>query len=125
MKKYNEYWVKKRKPFGGVHHKKDMHDEVNQAFYVSAEWIRLRDTYRKNNPLCIHCKAIGNIAPADVVDHIVGITDDYSLRLDYNNLQSLCHKHHLIKENEERRKRKQAAKDRLTKEVMNNLNDFE
>lgn len=63
------------------------------AFYSSGSWRKVRNRYRKTNPLCVDCKKDGYIVRADVVDHIVPIkAGGESLMLD--NLQSLCHMHH-------------------------------
>ena len=60
-------------------------------FYKSAQWRKLRQWHITRNPLCVSCAAQGLTVPADVVDHIIEIRDDYSKRLDADNLQSLCH----------------------------------
>lgn len=124
---YNVHWITKRKPFTKANGERltvNVHDERNQTFYTSTEWLNLRNLYRLNNPLCCMCKAEGIINASDVVDHITSITDDYDKRLDYNNLQSLCHKHHFIKTKEEIKARKAEVQQRIIKETMNNLNDF-
>ena len=59
----------------------------------------------KNDPLCEMCLEEGIVTPADDVHHIVSfmsVTDKHSrtyLAYDYNNLKSLCKKHHQLVHN--------------------------
>jgi len=59
-----------------------------------------------HHPICKHCEEAGRVTAAQDVDHrtpFQGLDDP--LRLDWNNLQSLCRHHHNIKtrrENEHR-----------------------
>ncbi|MDO7487031.1 HNH endonuclease signature motif containing protein [Peribacillus frigoritolerans] len=46
------------------------------------------------NPLCEHCLLMDKVTPMDVCDHIIELKDDWSLRLDISNLQSLCNSCH-------------------------------
>lgn len=66
-------------------------DEV--AFYKTYRWRRTSEQYRKTNPLCCMCEDEGRTKKANVVDHIKPIKEGGQL-YDWNNLQSLCHKHH-------------------------------
>ena len=52
------------------------------------------------------CLEIDITKPADVVDHVIELTDDWSKRLDPDNLQSLCHVCHNSKTRHERKKRR-------------------
>lgn len=60
-----------------------------------ATWRRLRRVHLTRSPLCIKCEEAGRIVPATVVDHRKsfrrpdGSIDD-ALRLDPDNLDSLC-----------------------------------
>lgn len=54
-------------------------------------WIRLKNRYRKYNPVC---EVVGCFAAAEQVDHILSVRARPDLRLDWNNLQALCHSHH-------------------------------
>ena len=54
------------------------------------DWWRLRHYHLKANPLCEFCKKQGRLTRATIVDHIVPFRNNPSLRLDPNNLQSLC-----------------------------------
>ncbi|RKD26828.1 hypothetical protein BEP19_15930 [Ammoniphilus oxalaticus] len=71
-------------------------DPMLIKFYNSAEWRRLRQHILSvYNHLCVS-DAHGELepVPADVVDHIVPVTADWSLRLTPSNCQPLCHSCH-------------------------------
>lgn len=72
-------------------------NEEFQKFYKTKRWERTSKQFRLKNPICVECLANGIVRKADVVDHIVELKDDWSKRLDWDNLQSLCHEHHNIK----------------------------
>lgn len=56
-----------------------------------SDWRRLRDWKLRENPLCEECARQGRTAAADEVDHIKPFYGkDDPLRLDPDNLQSLC-----------------------------------
>lgn len=59
-----------------------------------AEWRRLRGAHLSAHPMCSHpaCDLI-----ATDVDHVTPHRGDDRLRLDPDNLQSLCHGHHSSK----------------------------
>ncbi|MFS1513428.1 HNH endonuclease [Chengkuizengella sp. SCS-71B] len=48
----------------------------------------------RDRHLCQHCLKQKKITRSDMVDHITPIKEDWSLRLDLINLQSLCHSCH-------------------------------
>lgn len=76
-------------------------------------WRTLSERYRANWPLCQVCEANERIVPASQVHHIVKVTDAPELRLDPDNLLSVCEKCHVWIEDkpEEARKIKQNARD--------------
>jgi 5-methylcytosine-specific restriction protein A len=76
-----------------------------RKFYCSRPWTLLSKAYRRRHPLCQHCTAKGITKVADVSDHIVEISDDWSRRLDATNLQSLCNSCHGTKTNTEKQRR--------------------
>lgn len=78
-------------------------------------WSALSTRFRRKNPFCRFCDQEGRDAvPADVVDHIVPVTDGPNLRLTWSNLQSLCSVHHNgVKRRLEEIARKHDAIDRL------------
>ena len=53
-------------------------------------WRKLRLEFLKAHPLCDFCHAGGRVTPAAVVDHILTIEARPDLRLEWNNLRSLC-----------------------------------
>lgn len=74
---------------------KNRRDKIHAAFYRSAEWIRARESVMEQYAgLCAECSKLDLITNADVVDHIVPLTLDFSKRLEYSNLQPLCHSCH-------------------------------
>ena len=57
-------------------------------------WRKLSVRFRKHNPLCAKCKVSGRIEPAKDVHHIKPISTHPELRLDWDNLMSLCRQCH-------------------------------
>ena len=62
----------------------------NSNFYNSTLWRKVSRIYRTNNPLC---EASETPQPADVVDHIIPISQG-GAKYDNRNLMSLCHEKH-------------------------------
>lgn len=61
-------------------------------------WNELRNRFIVINPLCRMCEQEGRVEPATEVDHIIpfiGLEDP--LRVQWENLQSLCHSCHVKK----------------------------
>lgn len=58
------------------------------------DWYAVREVFIKEHPLCLFCEQEGKVVPAEVVDHIISISEDPSLRLVKSNLRSLCKRHH-------------------------------
>ena len=70
-------------------------DKTINSFYQSKEWRRVRNAViARDNYLCQRCLKKGIIKRADVVHHIIEVKEDWSKRLDMNNLESLCHACH-------------------------------
>ena len=88
---------------------KKKYETINKKFYDSKEWKDLRQYFITRHPLCKWCEEEGTTNKGDVVDHIKEITDGGE-SLDFNNLQTLCHKHHNQKTNWERAKRRKKKK---------------
>lgn len=66
-------------------------DPIVKSFYNSKDWKALSSyTLASNHYLCIQCE----LKTADVADHIIPVLVDWSLRLDPNNIQPLCHSCH-------------------------------
>jgi 5-methylcytosine-specific restriction enzyme A len=68
--------------------------------YNSADWIKLRNLVRQEEPLCRHCKIEGKLTPTQVIDHIQPISQGGEA-WDRENLQGLCNKCHSIKTQKE------------------------
>lgn len=68
--------------------------EIN-AFYRGTAWQRARRlAMERDNHLCQWCLQSGVLEPARIVHHIVEVKDDWTKRLDLDNLESLCHSCH-------------------------------
>lgn len=59
-------------------------------WYKTANWAKLRKCQLTREPLCRFCKRLGDINPANTVDHIKPHKGNMDLFFDRNNLQSLC-----------------------------------
>jgi 5-methylcytosine-specific restriction protein A len=87
-----------------LHRKPDTRPTATERGY-DAEWRRLRARHLRDNPYCVECAKFGKVEKATEVDHIIPHKGDDSLRLDPDNLQSLCHYHHSQKTGRERGRR--------------------
>lgn len=67
-------------------------------------WRRLREAHLDAHPLCVDCERAGQVTAATEVDHIIRIEVRPDLRLDPENLQSLCKPHHSAKTATEQRR---------------------
>ncbi len=65
-------------------------------------WQKLRDRKLRADYLCASCKSQGRATLACEVDHVIRISEAPGLRLDWDNLQSLCHPCHAVKSGAER-----------------------
>jgi 5-methylcytosine-specific restriction protein A len=75
-----------------------------QRFYRTASWRNIRAAYITKSPLCELCTLRNRVVVGTVVDHIIERRDGGD-DLDMANLQTLCHRCHTVKTNEERSKR--------------------
>ena len=73
--------------------KKQSFEGMSNPFYNSRAWRKLSRDFRQCNPLCTVCFKKGIVKRAAVVDHIIPIRMGGE-PLDWDNLQSLCHKCH-------------------------------
>lgn len=65
------------------------------SFYNSKEWHELRMAkWVSANGLCEMCRKEGVIREGKEVHHIIEISQDWSKRLDFDNLILLCPEHH-------------------------------
>lgn len=87
------------------HYDKYRRDQKSKSFYDSVEWRKVRQVVLiRDNYLCQDCLDNNKITPYDVVDHIIPIRVDWSLRLELTNLRPLCYSCHAIKTAEDKRK---------------------
>ena len=64
-------------------------------FYKSKEWSRVRQVViARDHALCKDCLDRNTITPYNTVHHIVPIKEEWSKRLDINNLACLCESCH-------------------------------
>lgn len=95
--------------------------ESQQGFYTSKAWRKLRNAFIQEHPTCVRCEKRGIIREGQMVDHIIAISDDPSLSLDWNNLQTLCFFHHRHKTGEDQRQRNRAKLLKNGKKLMDEL----
>ena len=70
------------------------YNKIRNPFYVSTGWVKIRTAYINEYPLCRVCELKGSVTLATEVDHITPIRIDMNLSLEWDNLQSLCHRCH-------------------------------
>ena len=60
--------------------------------YHSSKWRKLRINFLKSNPLCKLCKEVGKTVAANVIDHIIPLSQNNSDDnfWNSNNHQALC-----------------------------------
>lgn len=97
----------------------------NHTFYMSAKWLRLRKIKLSIDPLCQSCKRNNRITPATQVHHIISLNEDYSYRLDYDNLESICDKCHFDETMKEIREKKNKIQQHVIEDRMNDLESFD
>lgn len=82
-------------------------DKKSNAFYQSKMWkVKRLEALNKTHGLCLHCMNEKRIKRAEMIDHIIPIKVDWSLRLMITNLQPLCNVHHNAKTALDRQKYK-------------------
>ena len=70
-------------------------DSKYNKFYKSKEWIKGRQlAIVRDHALCRDCLDKDVITPYNIVHHIVPIKEDWSKRLDIDNLACLCESCH-------------------------------
>ena len=68
--------------------------------YKTRRWRRIREIALTKSPLCVHCRDVGRVTPARVVDHIIPVRQGgefWSL----DNLATLCDSCHSHKSGRE------------------------
>ena len=77
-------WIPKRK---ALKNKKVWADDTR---YHTTQWRKYRKQFLMNNPLCIECKRAGKIIPANVVGHIIPVSQQPELFWESTNHKPLC-----------------------------------
>ena len=72
----------------------DLRRGSRQSRGYDGQWDKLRLQHLAKEPLCRECRARGYVFLAEMVDHIQPVKDRPDLRLDPENLQSICKQHH-------------------------------
>jgi len=74
---------------------KYLRDPRAKAFYHSAAWMRMRELIlARDHGLCQECLRQGRYTPATAVHHKQELLERWDLRLDPDNLESLCDECH-------------------------------
>ena len=82
---------KKQKAETNRYYDRYTRDKQAEAFYKSRAWVAARQrTLTRDNHLCQECLRQGRITQADTVHHKVELKQDWSKRLQLDNLVSLC-----------------------------------
>jgi 5-methylcytosine-specific restriction protein A len=92
-----EHWAEEKKERAESNRYYDQHrrDKRAEAFYKSRAWVAARRRVLiRDNYLCQECLRQGYIIRADTVHHKIGLKEDWSKRLQLDNLVSLCAKCH-------------------------------
>lgn len=79
----------------------DTFREHRQDRYQTAQWGKLRAKTLSRYPLCLRCLKFDILTPATIADHIIPHRGDWSLFINSDNLQGLCHSCHSYKTNRE------------------------
>lgn len=67
----------------------------NNPFYKTSKWLREREKrLRRDQYMCRECKRYGKTSPATTVHHVIPLDQRPDLKLNINNLISLCDKCH-------------------------------
>lgn len=66
----------------------------HKEFYSSWAWTQLSLRKRTADPLCECCLEDGKVTPASEVHHVVGVDESESLRMQWDNLMSVCSECH-------------------------------
>lgn len=88
---FTQSYCGKHEPSKEYNRSRRKNDSEYVKFYKSAAWKNLRRVQMlKDDYLCQSCLSNGIYTPGDMVDHVVPTKEEWSRRLDENNLQTLC-----------------------------------
>lgn len=96
----NNFYAKKKEE--KQRERETQHNYNYSKYYQNKQWKALRNLYYIEHPLCECCEKMGIVSPTDEVHHKFPFmqgeneAQKYKLLLDYNNLLSLCKKHHIL-----------------------------
>jgi len=86
VKARSTYLNDKARAFKGI-------DRVNESFYNSRQWRKLRLVILQRDPVCKECERLGRVESSTVCDHIQPINKG-GAKLNPSNLQGLCERCH-------------------------------
>lgn len=95
--------------------------ESQSGDYATKAWIQVRDKRRAENPLCQECERKGMIRPMKIVDHVISVEERPDLFLDFDNTQSLCDFHHILKTNADKKRKNEAKRLESGRKLMQDL----
>jgi 5-methylcytosine-specific restriction protein A len=122
-----EWWINKQRNETVSHNTKQgkyANRQKHSKFYQSGQWQQARLHALTNNPLCVECLRQGLTVVGNIVDHIIPLSEDWSLRLDANNHQVLCESCHSRKTVQEQVNKRTREADILIENNVNELNTF-
>ena len=86
---------RRRNPDADRYYDRYERDPNATAFYRSAAWLRMRRLIlERDHGLCQECLRHGRYTPATAVHHKVELRERWDLRLDADNLESICDECH-------------------------------
>ena len=92
--KQHRHKVKSRK-YNADRYSRDRENNSYRLFYSSKAWRdKRKEILERDNHACVVCSELYRITMAQDVHHILNLRENYDLRLDNDNLISLCSDHH-------------------------------
>ena len=92
--KQHRHKVKSSK-YNADRYSRDRENNSYRLFYSSKAWREKRkEILERDNHACVICSELYRITMAQDVHHILNLRENYDLRLDNDNLISLCSDHH-------------------------------
>jgi 5-methylcytosine-specific restriction protein A len=123
-----EWWINKQRNKTVLENTKQgkyTNREKHSKFYQSKKWQRVRlFVLSSTGGLCAECLKKGLVVAGNIVDHKIPLAEDWSLRLDPDNLQPLCDSCHSKKTVHEQVDKKRKAAEQLIDDNVNALNEF-
>jgi 5-methylcytosine-specific restriction protein A len=96
----------------------------NHLFYISKQWLAIRNQHVNQQPLCQTCKRNGKIVEATQVHHLESLNTAWFKRLDPENLESICDACHMVETLKEQGKYFEVNKKEVKAMTQNELNKF-